>query len=349
MNDSLVSVIIVNWNGASYLPTCLAALRRQTYTPIEVVIVDNASTDQSCQILDEGSTRVSRVCRSRFSGEILPEGGTTSGRVPGVDHHFETPGMKAICRGNNQGIQASHGDFVLLLNADVTLEPEFIQRLVEVMHSDPEVGIALGKLLSGHDPTIFDSTGIVMLKNRRAIDRGQREQDRGQYNRQEEVFGASGAAGLYRKTMFWSRSNISMMNIWMNCFLRIKKMLIFHGEPDSEVGNASTPRRAVGTHFRTWGAGKRADIPKWIRRHSLKNRYLMLLKNECWTTLRPSLFSILWYEIRSCLYILFWEPYLWIIIGDILHAWPEILEKRRKTHQAVTITARRKLRTWFRT
>ena len=347
MNDSLVSVIIVNWNGASYLPTCLAALRRQTYTPIEVVIVDNASTDQSCQILDEVQHEYQEFVVPALVGKFCLKAELQAGEFQALTI-IRNPWNEGFCRGNNQGIQASHGDFVLLLNADVTLEPEFIQRLVEVMHSDPEVGIALGKLLSGHDPTIFDSTGIVMLKNRRAIDRGQREQDRGQYNRQEEVFGASGAAGLYRKTM------LEQIKYLHDEYL---DELFFAYKEDVDLSWRARLRgwkcvytpEAVGTHFRTWGAGKRADIPKWIRRHSLKNRYLMLLKNECWTTLRPSLFSILWYEIRSCLYILFWEPYLWIIIGDILHAWPEILEKRRKTHQAVTITARRKLRTWFRT
>ena len=124
MNDSLVSVIIVNWNGASYLPTCVAALLRQTYMPLELVIVDNASTDQSCQILGEFQ-------RQYEAFGVPPSGGTSPlKRELQALTIIRNPCNEGFCRGNNQGIQASHGDFVLLLNADVTLEPDFIQRLM---------------------------------------------------------------------------------------------------------------------------------------------------------------------------------------------------------------------------
>lgn len=325
MDFPLVSVIIVNWNGAKYLPACLSALIQQTYTPLEVVIVDNASTDDSCQMIETFQHR-----HQEFRPLMLLRNSCNEG----------------FCRGNNQGIQHSHGDFVLLLNADVTLAADFIARLVQLMLSDRGIGIALGKLVSGENTSNLDSTGIVILKNRRALDRGQGEEDRGQYDVREEVFGASGAACLYRKTML-EQIAYSGEEYLDELFFAYKEDVDLSWRARLAGWKCVYAPEAVGIHFRTWGTGKRADIPKWVRRHSLKNRYLMLLKNECWHTLAPDVFKIAWYEIRSSIYILLWEPYLLSVIGEIVQFWPEILAKRRRTQQLATAEMRANLRQWF--
>lgn len=326
MDCPLVSVIIVNWNGAKYLPVCLSALRQQTYTPLEIVIVDNASTDDSCQVIEAFQHRHQEPCTLTLLRNTCNAG---------------------FCRGNNQGIQHSHGDFVLLLNADVTLAADFIERLVHLMSLDPEIGIALGKLLSGENRSKIDSTGIVILKNRRALDRGQREEDRGQYDVREEVFGASGAACLYRKAML-DQIMYPGEEYLDELFFAYKEDVDLAWRARLAGWKCIYAPEAVGTHFRTWGTGKRGDIPKWVRRHSLKNRYLMLLKNECWRTFAPDLFRIAWYEVRSLFYILMWEPYLLSVIGEILRTWPAILAKRRRTQQLATAERKGNLRQWFR-
>ncbi|GAK59770.1 glycosyl transferase [Candidatus Vecturithrix granuli] len=325
MEHPLVSVIIVNWNGAKYLPACLSALMQQTYTPIEIVIVDNASTDDSCQVIEAFQHR-----HQELRTLTLLRNSSNTG----------------FCRGNNQGIQHSHGDFVLLLNADVTLAADFIERLVHLMSSDPMVGIALGKLLSGENTSKLDSTGIVILKNRRALDRGQREEDRGQYDVREEVFGASGAACLYRKAML-DQIMYPGEEYLDELFFAYKEDVDLAWRARLAGWKCMYAPEAVGTHFRTWGTGKRGDIPKWVRRHSLKNRYLMLFKNECWRTFAPDLLRIAWYEICSLIYILIWEPYLLSVIGEILRYWPEILVKRRRTQHFATAETRGNLRQWF--
>lgn len=326
MNFPLVSVIIVNWNGAKYLPACLSALVQQTYIPLEIVIVDNASTDDSCQVIEAFQYRHQELRTLTL---------------------LRNNGNAGFCRGNNQGIQHSHGDFVLLLNADVTLAVDFIEQLVHVMFSDPRIGIALGKLLSGENTSKLDSTGISILKNRRALDRGQREEDRGQYDIREEVFGASGAACLYRKTML-DQIAFPGEEYLDELFFAYKEDVDLSWRARLAGWKCIYAPEAVGIHFRTWGTGKRSDIPKWVRRHSLKNRYLMLLKNECWRTLTPDLFRIAWYEVRSLIYILLWEPYLLSVIGEILRMWPAILDKRRRTQQLTTTARRGHLRQWFR-
>jgi GT2 family glycosyltransferase len=310
VKSALVSEIIVNWNGAAYLPACLSSLSKQTYAPLEILIVDNASTDDSCQVIEvfqaQTSLKVTLIRNQHNAG---------------------------FCRGNNQGIWESRGEFVLLLNADVTLAPRFLENVIHVMQSDLHIGIVTGKLVSGYDSTKIDSTGIVIYKNRRAVDRGQREGDVGQYNLQEEVFGASGAACLYRRTML---EEIKYDHEYLD-------ELFFAYKEDVDISWRArllgwkcvyTPD-AVGWHYRKWGTGKRNTIPKVVRRHSLKNRYLLLIKNERWETFLPHLFSIFWFEMRSLVYILVREPYLFAVIRDILRVWTELMQKRRMIQRKV--------------
>ncbi len=333
MNNSLVSVIIVNWNGARDLPACLTALQQQTYTPLEIIIVENASTDKSRQVIDD------------YCVQAAPR--------PNVRVMYNQQNV-GFCRGNNQGIRAAGGEFVLLLNADVVVEPPFIAQLVALMQADSGVGIALGKLLKGDDPSLLDSTGIAIRKTRRAVDRGQGEPDRGQYDRVEEVFGASGAACLYRRTMLDAiKYSAAALGTAADEYL---DELFFAYKEDIDLAWRArlagwkcvyTPA-AGGRHYRQWGAGNRRAIPRWIRRHSLKNRYLMLFKNECGPTLRPHLGSVALYEAGSLGYVLLREPHLFAAAADLIRLWPQIVQKRRLTQAMRASRATiETLKTWF--
>ncbi len=312
----LVSVIIVNWNGAEYLPACLSALVQQTYRSLEMIIVDNASSDNSVKVIE-----LFRMQHPKCRLQVI--------------HNSTNEGF---CRGNNRGIGYASGEGILLLNADVTLEPDCIATLVELMQSDAEIGIAVGKLVSGYDAHRIDSTGILICKNRRAFDRGQGEEEFGNYVVPEEVFGASGAACLYRRTMLeevkYPRQAPAFHEYLDELFFAYKEDVDLSWRARLYGWKCVYTPGAVGQHFRRWGTGQRKMIPKDVRRHSLKNRYLMLLKNECWATLLPGLLHILWFEVLSVLYILFREPYLFSVFGTIIAVWPEIMKKRRITQQS---------------
>lgn len=321
----LVSVIIVNWNGALYLHDCLTALYRQTLLPHEIIIVDNASTDHSCDII--GTFQV----------------------APGapVLRLIRNSENRGFAGGNNQGIRASSGDFVLALNADVTLAPNFLSELIALMRSDPTIGMTCGKLLNHDEPPRIDSTGLVIRKNRRGVDRGQGEIDHGQYDQIEEVFGGSGAACLYRRAML---EDVKFESEYFD-------ELFFAYKEDIDLAWRArlfgwiclyTPS-AIGWHHRKWGAGKRKNISLFTRRHSLKNRYLLLLKNDDWKTLLPCLIPILWFELLSLGYILLREPYLFSVINDIRRIWPQVLAKRRYIQEtACQRTRGARLLFWFR-
>lgn len=174
MNGPSVAVIIPNWNGTHLLPTCLDALRRQTYWDFEVVVIDNASTDPSRDLI-----------RSRY-----PEV-----RV------IELPRNVFFAGAVNAGIRATSGPYVALLNNDTEVEPEWLGALVRALESHPEAGLAASKMLLFDRRDVINSAGDLYRVDGTPGNRGVWEVDRGQYDDSRLVFGACGGAALYRRSM----------------------------------------------------------------------------------------------------------------------------------------------------
>lgn len=167
-----VAVVIVTWNAARFIRGCLESLRSLARPPAETVVVDNDSSDGTAEVV-----------RGGFPEVRLIESGRNAG----------------YCRANNVGIRETTRPFVLVLNPDTTLDVRFLEELVPAF-DDPRVGIAAGKLLR-FDGVTIDSAGQELGRSRQPLDRGFGSRDRGQYDRDGEVFGACGAAALYRRAM----------------------------------------------------------------------------------------------------------------------------------------------------
>ena len=170
-----VAVVIVSWNSAAYLPDCLGSLARLVRPAAEVVVVDAGSSDGSAELV-----------RSRHPGVRL----------------IARPENVGFCKGNNLGIRETVSPYVLALNPDTRLEPDFLARMLPAFE-DPRVGLVAGKLLRFDGRTI-DAAGQLLARSRQPLDRGYGRPDRGQFDRDEEVFGVCGAAALYRRTMLES-------------------------------------------------------------------------------------------------------------------------------------------------
>lgn len=167
-----VAVIVVSHNSSHCLDRCLYGLAAQEHPCDEIVVVDSGSTDrQYLSILEQ-----------RYSFQMLP-----------VDNI-------GFSRANNLGFDriSSNSDFVLFVNPDVFLPPDFIGKALDICDSDSEIGVVSGKLLGYNldekKPTgRIDSTGILRKCYGRWYDRGQGEIDGGQYDKPEAMPALCGA------------------------------------------------------------------------------------------------------------------------------------------------------------
>jgi GT2 family glycosyltransferase len=164
-----VSAVLVTWNSLPLVEAALASVKEQTHAPAEIIVVDNGSVDGTLAWLrqQDGLTVVANQQNRGFAAA------------------------------NNQGIAASTGEVVLLVNADVELQREYIERCV-AMFADPTVGSVTGKLLRVHPSDVIDTAGHDVFAIGWAQNRGEELRDEG-FDEAAEVFGVCAAAGLYRR------------------------------------------------------------------------------------------------------------------------------------------------------
>ena len=172
----MFSVIIPNWNGMrlNLLPTCLQALRRQTYRDFETIVVDDCSTDGS----------------SWFVGHVYPEV-----RLIALEKN------RGFAPAVNEGIRAARGDGIVLLNNDTEPDPRWLEELAHTLDENPRAGMVACKLKLFDRRDHLHSAGDFYGVDGIPGNRGVWEEDRGQYDDARGVFGACGGAAAYRKTM----------------------------------------------------------------------------------------------------------------------------------------------------
>ena len=168
------SIIIPNWNGRQHLETCLPSLRCQRYRNFEVILVDNGSSDGS-----------QAYVRESFPEVRLVELG-------------ENRGFTGAC---NAGHQLAGGAYIVLLNNDTEAEPGWLAALASAFSRHPRAGILASKLLLFDRRDHFHAAGDYYRLDGIPGNRGVWEQDIGQYDREEPVFGACAAAAAYRREM----------------------------------------------------------------------------------------------------------------------------------------------------
>jgi GT2 family glycosyltransferase len=171
---SKASVIIPNWNGRHHLDTCLSSLRRQSYMEHEVILVDNASSDDSVALVRANYPEVTVIVLN------------------------ENRGFTGAC---NAGYASADGDYIVLLNNDTEADEGWLAAIVEAFERHEEVGSVAGKILLFDRRNLFHTAGDYYRIDGIPGNRGVWQKDEGQYDNQEYVFSACGAAAAYRRTM----------------------------------------------------------------------------------------------------------------------------------------------------
>ena len=312
----MVSITIVTWNSATHLRECLASIERQDYRDVEVILLDNSSTDETREILHEYESRFRLIYKETNTG---------------------------FARGQNEAIRAARGEWILCLNPDILLREDFVSALVAAGEAHPEAGAFCGKLLrwkpqeQDDQTNIIDSTGIYFTRNMRHLDRGAEEIDRGQYDRPQYVFAATGAAVMFRREFvdavsvdgeFFDEEFFSFREdgdlAWRAQVMGQKYLYAPH---------------AVAWHVRRVTPERRQDLPHIINWHSVKNRWLMRAKNSSsWLCLRLA-GPVYWRDLQAYGYALFRDPKM---ISACLYRWrPEVRERLR--HKRAIVQSRRKV------
>jgi GT2 family glycosyltransferase len=321
----LVSALIVTFNSAKYLPACLAALAAQDYSPLEIVVIDNASTDGSGELL-HSSVAATRV-------ELNPRNA-------------------GFAAGQNQAIRIARGEWLLCLNPDTVLSRDFVSQLVRDASLGPRIGAACGKLLrcsfSGDGrverSNLIDSTGIYFQPNLRHLDRGSEQPDTGQFQRTEYVFGATAAAALFRRSMV---EDISPEGEFFD-----EEFFAYREDADTAwraqilgwkcIYNPA----AVAWHERRVTPGRREQLPLAINWHSVKNRFLMRAKNISF-----GLYAHLFFPASARDLMIVGYAYLrdWRLLSALLYPWLHLhrLRKKRAWVQSRRRVSDRELRRWF--
>jgi GT2 family glycosyltransferase len=323
-----VSVVLVTWNDAPFLRRCLKGIEQQTHDDIEFIHVDNASDDDSAAIV-----------RSQFpaSRQILNE---------------ENRGFAGAV---NQAIRHARGELILLCNPDAYLERDYIARILRAFDGvGNEFGMATGKLFRarGHEiePTeLIDSKGIRMTRSGRHFDIGQGLPDdapaRGLEAQTAEVFGVSGAAAVYR------RAFIDAVSIDGEFFDED----FFTYREDADVAwrgrlfgwRAMYVPDAIAFHVRKVTPKGRRTLSAAVNMHSVKNRFLLRLKNEgLYLALRNAMFEIP-RDIVTIAAVLTIERTSLPGLKWLLRNWRRVLQKRRVIQQRRRVSDRM-LAEWFR-
>lgn len=169
----LVSIVIPNYNGEKFLKTCLDSLQNQTFDDFEIIVVDDASADQSLSLL-----------RSYDSVRL-----------------FQNEKNSGFAASVNKGIKASRGKYVLLLNNDVEVTADFVENLYARIDSDDRIFSVSSKMIRYYERDLLDDTGDFYHILGWAFKRGDGKPV-SRYTQSTSIFSTCAGAGIYRREVF---------------------------------------------------------------------------------------------------------------------------------------------------
>ncbi len=347
-----VTISIVTHNSERYLVDCLRSIEKQSHLDLEVIVVDNASDDESVKFIRQTYPKII------------------------VLQNFKNLGF---CKAHNQAIKLSTGKYFLFLNPDVVLTADYVSRLVEVLDNQSTVGLVAGKLLQWTindepavlGPEILDSTGLQPNTWHNFVDRGQGQADRGQYDASQEVFGLSLAAAMARRRALEDIKIRSALASHRQKFSESKDYYeyldedFFMYKDDIDLSWRLRWRGwqcwyapfAEARHVRGSGINqpqnfwlkikKRHQRSALINNYSYKNHLLLLLKNDSWGGVWRYGVLIFLNELAKFIYMIFFSPRTLKFTWRVFKQLPTIWYKRRQIQSTKQIRSA-ELYKWFR-
>jgi len=359
-----LSVNIVIYNGAKFVPYLMASLKRQTFKDFEIIYVDNCSTDGTLELMEK---------------EL---------KDSGIEYKIiKSDANYGFAAGHNTAYRETTAPFFLLQNVDMYLMPDVLEKAVKFLEDYKDAVSVAPRLMRWDFEKVFntykngsdlvssakegftsqvDAIGIRLFKNRRAVEwltrevwakDSENEFVRDLYDKQVcEVFGVSGALPVYRKSAT-EKVLLPGNNLFDPTYHSYKEDLDLAYRLRNAGYTSYVLLDTVAYHDRT-GAGPK-EMGDWaalknkkkqsafVKFHSYKNHLRTLYKNEYWQNFFLDLPFIFWYEFKKFFYLLLTDPKI------IFKGWWEIIKERKYTRGArKTIISSRRLywrgiRRWF--
>lgn len=311
--DKLV-ISIVTWNHQDSIENCIQSVLDQTHRDFVLHIVDNNSHDQTCSRIETFNDPRIRLTKLKAN--------------------------TGFCGGNNLTINSTQSEYVLLVNPDVVMKPDYIERALQTMNEDVRTGTVCGLLMQG-DPddqdTSIDGAGLTMMRSRifRVRFHGKKKQE--VELKKEIVFGADGALPLYRRAMI---NDISFEGDFFDeMFFAHKEDWDVSWRSHSYGWNTVFDPACVAIHprhFKPASFSLRKTVSAHIKIHTVKNSLILILKNESLPSLLLNSIFILPRQVTIFLFIALFERTSLKAYGFVWKNFAEIMKKRREIQRRRT-------------
>lgn len=303
-----VSICVVTHNSSPDLLEFLAAIGRLSYQPLEIVVVDCASHDDSAAVAERG----------------VPSG--LSCKLIKLEENLGFAG------GMNRAILESDGSFVLSLNPDTRPQPDFVNHLVDrALATRLRIGAVTGRLTRlelSDDSRVLDACGMRLTAAWRHLDRGSGEIDRGQWPAAERVFGGTGAATLFARAALADVAiDGQAFDLDFHSYREDAELCFRLRERGWEI--VYEPNARCG-HGRTNLPARRRSMPAAVNYHSLKNRYLLRAYHQDLPNLLLTLIPTLVRDLLALGYVLVRERSSLAVYSWLWAQRRQILTRRRR-------------------
>ncbi len=326
----LISVSLLLWHSKKYVKNCLESLFAQTYGNFELLVANNNEPGYEDNGLEEYREFVKKTSPQQKI------------------EFFDNGGNIGFAAGHNKNTARAGGEYVFWLNHDVILAPDFLENALKVLKKNPQAYGVQARCLrlkpseQGWKKTeMLDTTGLLMLKNRRIIGRGQGQPADGSYLREEEIFGVDGAVPVF------CREALEDVKLCLNrhCEYMDEDFLAYKEDVDLAWRfklfgwKAIYSPDVVAWHARGSGDSaqknyigivkERLKINDFSKKLSFRNQRLMQIKNETWPLLLLHLPRFLAKEILAWGYFLIFEWRNREAVKGIVKLMPKMWKKRR--------------------
>jgi GT2 family glycosyltransferase len=332
-----VTIQIVSYNSLRYLKGCFDSLLNQTYRDFQIIVIDNDSQDGTVDFIKKNYHHITVIRNSKNAG---------------------------FAKANNQGIKIFHSPYVLLCNPDITLEPDWLEKMMEIAESEKykETSSFCGKLLKMKIVNVettetektdtIDSCGLKILKSHQVVELGAGKSVK-EFNSDREVFGCSGALVLYRREAL---EQVMLKGKGIESGEYFDEDIFFYKE-DVDLAwrlrlagwQAHMIPGAIAYHVRALAGAEGLKVSQVIknrrkqhkmgRYYSYRNHLLMLIKNQFRSNFFKYFFPIIGFELRKIGYLLIFEWSTLRAWGGVIKLWPQMRRKRKLIFQKTRISA----------